>query len=52
MVLNVFKENEKELEGKIIFEEGKEDREIQRIKKHLDITHIKYISDNIKTERK
>ena len=48
MVLNVLKNDEKGLEGKIIFEEGKEDSEIQRIKKHLDITHIKYVSDNIK----
>ena len=46
MVLNVFQEDEKETEEKTIFKEGKEDSEIQRIKAHLDITHIKYVSDN------
>ena len=44
MVINVFNEGKNNINTK----KENDDSEIQKIKSHLDITHIKYISDNIK----
>lgn len=52
MVINVFKEgNEKDknLKSKeMICMQGDDDSEVQRIKKHLDVTYLKYVSDNVR----
>ena len=48
MVINVFKEGEKNIDKKrYYFGEG-DDSEVQRIKSHLDITYLKYVSENVK----
>ena len=45
MVINEFKEGENDDHKKI----GKDyDSEVQRIKAHLDVTYLKYVSDNVR----
>lgn len=50
MVINVFKEekDKKIKSNKAIYIEGDDDSEIQKIKSHLDITYLKYVSNNVK----
>lgn len=50
MVINVFKEEkaQKGNENKKIYRDGDDNSEIQKIKSHLDVTYIKYISENVK----
>lgn len=52
MVINVFKEGNKNFNNSnnnnYIFKEGDDDSEVIRIKSHLDVTYLKYVSDNIK----
>ena len=48
MIIDVFKEGEQKNESKIYFNGGRNDSsEIQSIKSLLDITYMKYVSDNI-----
>ncbi len=48
MVIDVFSEEEKANASKKIYMEGEDNSEIQRIKSHLDVTYLKYVSDNVK----
>lgn len=52
MVINVFKEGNDENDAldknNYSIKEGDDDSEVQKIKSHLDITYLKYVSDNIK----
>jgi hypothetical protein len=47
MVINEFKERERNSYRKKIGKE-EEDIEVQRIKSHLDVTYLKYVSDNVR----
>ncbi len=47
MVIDVFKDGENNTKNNNLIK-GDDDSEIQRIKSHLDITYIKYVSDNVK----
>ncbi len=47
MVINVFKENNNITENSIT-REGDDDSEVRRIKSLLDMSNLKYVSDNIK----
>lgn len=49
MVINVYQEGKEEyIKQNEIFSETDNNSEIQKIKSHLDITYLKYVSDNIK----
>lgn len=52
MVINVFKEGENKFNNlerdKFILKKREDDSEVQRIKSHLDITYLKYVSENVK----
>ena len=47
MIINEFKEGENNSNRKK-FEEEDDDSEVQRIKSHLDVTYLKYVSDNVR----
>ena len=49
MVINEFKESDSKINEKnIVFTEGNNNSEVQKIKSHLDITYLKYVSDNVR----
>lgn len=52
MVIDVFKEGEEQLKNfkgtNYSFSEGDDDSEIQKIKLHLDVSYLKYVSENVK----
>ena len=47
MIINEFKEGEDNSYSKKIEKEN-DDSEVQRIKSHLDVTYLKYLSDNVR----
>ena len=48
MVINVFKENNNITENNITREGDDDNSEVKRIKSLLDMSNLKYVSDNIK----
>lgn len=52
MIINVFKEGENKFNNleidNFISKKKDDDSEVQKIKSHLDITHLKYVSDNVR----